>query len=104
MKAGASYSGLDDSVRAGREAAEGAVNASGKPALTFLFTTDNYDQESVYNAVKDVIGGSSLVGICAGGIIYGHKLYRNGIGVLTLAGDEIRKTTSFQTGLSNDPY
>jgi hypothetical protein len=72
--------------------------------LTFLFTTDNYDQNSVYKAVKDVIGDSSLVGICAGGIIHGNKLYRNGVGVLTLAGEEIRKATSFQTGLSKDPY
>jgi hypothetical protein len=104
MKAGASYSGLDDSVQAGKEAAEEAVNASGKPALTFLFTTDNYEQESVYNAVKDVIGACCLIGICAGGIICGDKLYRKGIGVLSLAGAEIRVATSFQAGLSNDPY
>ncbi|OGR29330.1 MAG: hypothetical protein A2X83_03535 [Desulfuromonadales bacterium GWD2_54_10] len=104
MKAGASYSGLDDSVRAGKETAEEAVKASGKPALTFLFTTDNYEQESVYNAVKEVIGDSCLIGICAGGIIFGDQLYMNGVGVLTLAGAEIRTATSFQTGLSNDPY
>jgi hypothetical protein len=51
-----------------------------------------------------VIGDSCLIGICAGGIIYGDKLYRNGIGVLTLAGEEIRTASSFQAGLSNDPY
>ncbi|MDP3565329.1 MAG: FIST N-terminal domain-containing protein, partial [Methanoregula sp.] len=104
MKAGAAYSGLDDSVRAGKEAAENAVKASGKPAVTFLFTTDNYEQEAVYHAVKDTIGESCLIGICAGGIIFGDKLYRKGIGVLTLAGEEIRVATSFQAGLSHDPY
>lgn len=104
MKIGASFSGQTDSFRAGKEAALEATNASGKPALTFLFTTDSYEQESVYNAVKDVIGNSCLIGICAGGIIYGDKLYRNGIGVLTLAGEGIRTASSFQAGLSNDPY
>jgi hypothetical protein len=104
MKAGISFSGQSDSFRAGKEAAAAAVNASGKPALTFLFTTDNYEQQSVYNAVKDVIGDSCLIGICAGGIIYGDRLYRSGIGVLTLAGEEIRTATSFHTGLSNEPY
>lgn len=104
MKTGAAYSGRDDSFGAGKEAAEAAVNGSGQPAITFLFTTDNYEQESVYQAVKETIGDSCLIGICAGGIIYGDRLYRKGIGVLTLAGEEIRIATAFQTGLSHDPY
>lgn len=104
MRTGTSFSDQSDSFRAGKEAATEAVSASGKPAFTFLFTTDNYEQESVYNAVKEVIGDSCLVGICAGGIISGDKLYRKGIGVLTLAGEEIRTATSFQSGLSNEPF
>jgi len=103
MKVGIAYSTLDDSRRAGRMAAEEAVKSSGEPALTLLFTTDDYDQEVVYEAVKEVIGASKMAGFCAGGIVTADGVFRQGVGVCTLSGDELRVVTSLQRGLSVDP-
>ena len=103
MKVGIAYSTLDDSRRAGRMTAEEAVKSSGEPALTFLFTTDDYDQEVVYEAVKEVVEDSKMVGFCAGGIITAERVFRQGVGVCTLSGDELRVVTSLQHGLSADP-
>lgn len=103
MKVGIAYSTLNDSRRAGRMVAEEAVESSGEPALTFLFTTDAYDQEVVYEAVKEVVATSKMVGFCAGGIIAAGGVLRQGVGVCTLSGDELRVATSLQTGLSADP-
>ena len=103
MKVGIAYSTLDDSRRAGRTVAEEAVESSGEPALTLLFTTDAYDQEAVYEAVKEVIGASRMAGFCAGGLITAEGVFRQGVGVCTLSGDELRVVTSLQRGLSADP-
>lgn len=103
MKVGIAYSTLDDARRAGRIVAEEAVKSSGEPVLTLLFTTDAYDQEVVYEAVKEVIGASKMAGFCAGGLITADRVFRQGVGVCTLSGDKLRVVTSLQTGLSADP-
>lgn len=103
MQVGTAYSTLDDARRAGRMIAEEAVRSSGEPALTFLFTTDAYDQEVVYEAVKEVVEGSRMVGFCTGGIITADGVFRQGVGVCTLSGDELRVVTSLQRRLSADP-
>jgi hypothetical protein len=103
MKAGVAYSKQDDSHRAGRNAAEDAVESSGEPVLTFLFTTDSYNQEVVFEAVKEVVGKSKIVGFCGGGVITSEGVFRQGVGVCTLSGDELRVATSLQGGLSEVP-
>lgn len=104
MKAGVGYSADEDPVRAGREAAETAASSSGKPVLTLLFTTDSCDQQKVYGSVRDVVAGSSIAGMCAGGIILDDRVFSKGVGVLTISGDELRVATSLQTSLSGNPY
>ena len=102
MKVGVAHSTLEDSYRAGRKAAEQAVKSSGQPALTFLFTTDSYDQELAFEAVKGAVGNSKLVGFCAGGVITSEGAFQQAIGVGTLSGP-IRVATSLQEGLSENP-
>ena len=103
MKVGIAYSTLNDSRRAGTEAAEEAVKSSGKPALTFLFTTDSYDQEIVFEAVKGVVGDSKIVGSCGGGIVTSEGAFQQAVAVGTLSGAELRVMTSLQGGLDEDP-
>ncbi len=81
-----------------------AAVSSGKPVLTLLFTTDSYDQQKVYGAVRDVVAGSSIAGMCAAGIIHADQVFSKGVGVLTISGDELRVFTSIQTSLNNNPY
>lgn len=104
VRAAVGYSALSEPRWAAREAAEQALKAVGRPTLTFLFTTDAYDQRSVWKAVKEVVGNSKMVGFCAGGIITGGSVLRKGVGVLVLGGKGLRVATSLQTGLSQDPF
>ena len=104
MKVGVGYSNQADSHRAGQQAAREALKSSGRPVLTFLFTTDSYNQKKVWEAVKAVVGNSRLVGFCAGGIIVGDSVIEQGVAVLTLSGRRLRAATSLQRDLSKDPY
>jgi|Deesub1362B_J571_1020462.scaffolds.fasta_scaffold05168_3 hypothetical protein len=104
MKAGIAFSTDRDSWQAGRKAAEGAMESSGQPVLTILFTTDSYDQERVFEAVREVVGDSKIVGFCSGGIITSDEVLNKGVGVCILGGDELKVATSLQEGLSKDPY
>lgn len=103
MKVGFGYSNLEDSKQAGVEAIEIALKYSGKPSLTFLFTTDAYDQSTVFNSVKNAVGDSKIVGFCGGGIITPEGVLRQGIGVLTITGEKLHIETTLQKGLDQNP-
>lgn len=103
MKVGVGHSTLDNPERASREAAENAIRSSGEPALTFLFTTDSYDQEIVFETVKGIMGNSRMVGFCGGGIITSEGVFPQAIAVATLSGTELRVMTSLQRELDKDP-
>jgi len=103
VKAGVAYSTLGASHEAAKEAAEEAIRSSGKPVLTFLFTTDSYEQESVLETVKGVVGSSKIVGFCTGGVITSQGVLEQGVGVTTLSGDELRVSTCLQGSLGADP-
>ena len=103
MKSGIAYSTNKDSVRAGLEAATQAVESSGPPQLTILFTTDAYNQNQVLEAVRKLVGDSRLVGFCGGGIITQDGVFPQGVGVCTMAGKELAAVTALQRGLSKNP-
>jgi hypothetical protein len=104
MKFGVAYSILDDSYQAARKAAEEAVEVSGRPALTFVFTTDSYDQRVVLETVKGVVGNSKIVGFCGAGIISGEDILRQGLAVGTVSDTGIGVATSLQAGIGKDSY
>lgn len=64
MRVGIGFSSNNNPAAAGQVASEQAVRQSGRPVITLVLTTDNYDQERVLSAVKRVIGDSRLVGAC----------------------------------------
>lgn len=96
MLAGIGYNQKDDSALAGRLAAEQAIEQSGEPAITFLFTTENYAQEEVLQAVKEVTGRSKLVGLCTPGIITRDGILEKGVGVCTISGPDLKVETCLQ--------
>lgn len=104
MEAGAGFSRLKDPKKAAGEAASQASAASGTPALTVLFTTDSYDHQTVMQTVKEQTGTGHLVGMCAAGIIFGQRVYLQGVVVLTLSGDELRVASTLETGLSKSAF
>ena len=104
LRVGLGYSTIGDSYGAGVAAASEAVKTSGFPMLTFLFTTDSYDQEAVWEGVKKIVKDSKLVGFCAGGVIVGDSVIRQGVGVLTISGQELRVATSLRGELEKDPF
>lgn len=107
MKVGMGYSKLKDSKKAAIESIEKALNyseSSESPDLTFIFTTDSYDQYMVFESIKNNIGDSKIIGFCGGGIITPEGVLKQGIGVLTLYGDELRIKTSLQQGINENPH
>ena len=100
MKAGVGCSYDKDAVKAASGAAAAAVGQSGEPVLTILFTTDSYDQEAVLAEVRRVTGGGHLVGFCCGGVIHGEHICTQGVGVCTLAGDELQAAVVLQEDIT----
>ncbi len=104
MKSGVGYSKLENSVQAAVEAVKKALDESGNPSLTFLFTTDAYDQKAVFESVKELVGDSKIIGFCGGGIITPEGVLRQGIGVCTLSGEELLVETSLQKDIKQNPH
>jgi hypothetical protein len=102
MKVGIGYSTAKDSREAAVKAAEAAVASSGEPVLTFLFTTDSYDQSVVFETVKKVVGNSKMAGICGAGIITSAGVLPQAIAVGTLSGSELGVSTSLQHMIQGD--
>ncbi len=103
MKVGVGYSAEMDSQAAATAAVEQAMSTSGLPVLTLLLTTDRYDQQAVFEAVKSRIEGSKLVGFCCAGVITPDVVLTQGVGVCTLSGDELKAVTAIRSGLSKNP-
>lgn len=104
MRVGIGFSSGNDPGAAGRAASEQAVRQSGRPVITLVLTTDNYDQERVLSAVKRIIGNSRLVGACVPGIIVNLRLYKRGVGVCTVSGEGVEAVTHLQRNISQYSY
>ena len=89
MKFGSGYSTTLDSAQATIEAVEKATKDSGEPSLTFLFTTEFYDHNVVFQTVKKLVGDSKILGFCSGGIITLEGLITHGIAAFTLSGEKL---------------
>ncbi|RLA83422.1 MAG: hypothetical protein DRG31_06195, partial [Deltaproteobacteria bacterium] len=89
--------------RAVEEALAQALEGSGEPVLTFLFTSDSYDHEEVLREVRARVGDSRIAGFCCGGLIVGGEVLTQAVAVLTLSGEGLRVATSLKGELSRDP-
>lgn len=104
METGVAYSTEKDSHKACREVIEESIKSSGQPTLTFLFTTDSYNQQEIYKTSKQILGSSKMAGFCAGGIITPKGVLKQGIGACTLHSDELKVATHLQRKISKNPY
>ncbi|NHM26122.1 hypothetical protein G7K71_09025 [Desulfofundulus sp. TPOSR] len=100
MKVGVGYSLHPDSREAARKAARFAAARSGPPALTFLFTTEGYNQEEILETVMAETGTPKLVGASGAGIITAEGIKKHGVEVVTLAGEGITARTALVEMLS----
>lgn len=104
MKVKYAFSNISDSVLAAREILKEISDQTGPSSLTFLFTTDGYDHQVIIDTLKNNLPNTPIVGMCAGGIIFGTKVYENGIAVLSLSGSEVIPRTLLKANLSNNPF
>ncbi len=104
IQVGLGCSSEKDSSIAGQIAAEQAISQSDEPVITFLFCTDNYDQEKVWQAVLEKIGNSKLVGACVPGLFVSGGIVQNGVGVCTINGSSIEVVTCLAEDISHDPF
>jgi hypothetical protein len=103
VKAGIGFSRVPSSKKAGAEAAREAGRLLEKPALTFLFTTEGYDQKEVLEGVLSQTGATCLGGACGAGIVTPQGIYREGVAVLALGGDGISAVTDLVAFVDSDP-
>ncbi len=101
---GIGFSQDNDSLRAVEFALEQAVESSGEPVFTFLFCTDQYDASGVYQAFKNNIPRSKMLGATVPGIIIDGNVYREGVGALTLSTSGIEAATHLQEGIGGDSF
>ncbi|WP_422446752.1 FIST signal transduction protein [Thermoanaerobacterium sp. DL9XJH110] len=93
MKVGVGFSCKDDPILAGKLAVRQALDLTGEPAITFLFCTANYDQETVYKSVKEVIGKSKLIGGSTAGVITAQGVFEKGVGICAIEKSGIEAQT-----------
>jgi len=103
MRVGVGYSFHAESREAARRAARRAVEQSGRPVLTFLFTTAGYSQEEILETVTAETGTAKLAGAAGGGIITAEGVKRRGVEVITLAGESLRAHTALVSISSRRP-
>ncbi|MCL6558921.1 MAG: FIST C-terminal domain-containing protein [Firmicutes bacterium] len=94
VQVGVGYSLLPNSQEAAKEAARLAVAQSGPPVLTFLFTTERYNQTEILEAVIAETGTPKLVGASGAGIVTVEGIKKHGVGVVTIAGEGITAETA----------
>lgn len=95
MRVGTGYSRVSDPREAGRQSAGQALKGSGQqPAITFVFTTENYDQEEVLNSVLSEVGESRVIGASSAGIITPDGIFEDGVNVMVLSGLSIEAVTA----------
>lgn len=104
MRIGVGFSCESDSTLAALQAAQQAIRQSGEPVITFLLTTDSYNQERVFKGVKDVIGKSKLVGACVPAIVTRAGIFQKGVGICTICGSSIEAVTHLQKNIGQSPY
>ncbi|MCX7846223.1 MAG: diguanylate cyclase, partial [Dictyoglomaceae bacterium] len=104
MKIGFGYSFNENPYIAGKEATERAIKASGTPIFTLIFNTYNYYQEALLKGIKELIPFSKIVGFSGDGLIIQDKLYRKGIGIITLSGENLKVDTFLEEKRDRDDY
>lgn len=95
-----------DSFKAGKEAAEQAMEKAGikRCDFVFLFATVGYEQNDMLEGVRSVTGEAPLSGCSGEGIITqsgsSEEVYR--VGVMVISSDEIQFSNSVGLGVKKD--
>jgi len=104
VRAGVGWSCLDVPREAGREATHRALRGLGRPAILFVFTTSTYQQEEILAGVLQEAGEVPLIGACGAGVITPAGIWKEGVAVLALAGEEIRGVTAVAEFAGSEPW
>ncbi len=100
MRAGVGYSEIPDSVKAGTQAAQSAIDMAGREdpcEFVLLFCTARHDLEALREAVTAVVGEVPVYGGGAAGVItnnaYGYAGYQVGVACIWLEGASLHVLT-----------
>ncbi len=73
------------------------------PVLLFLFTTDGYDQEVIWRAVKGKYPQTKFVGMCGCGVIYEREVWEQAIVLCAIEGEGVEVSTALEGPINEDP-
>lgn len=96
---GIGFSRHRDSQQAARDAASQAKISlkTSEASLTLLLNTGHYDPKQILPVVGEVLPNSKIIGCSTTGIILSNSIETRGVGVLTIASDEIKFGTGSVT-------
>jgi len=101
-KIGVGLSVLKNPYEAGRDASKEAVKRLDKNdnLLVLVFTTDDYENESVIKGIKDVIDSPNIAGFVSAGVFIGRNVEKSGVAVGVIQSDEMEYVVEAEERLS----
>lgn len=105
LLAGSGFSRLDDAFEAGKMASRQALAPlNGEPPqIVVAFATCAYDQASLLQGVREVVGDVPCIGCSAGKVIGQQGPLAHGVVVLALHQPEMQVSLALEKGLSQHP-
>lgn len=105
IKKGMGLSKLNDSFKAGYQAAQKAYKAIGrKPTLSFVFYSGDYSPYEINQGVKKVLNNSEYVGGSTDAVIFNDKIVRKGVLVVCIFSPFINVGIASNENVSSNPY
>ncbi len=104
MLVGTGYSEEKDANRAVCSALEQAFRDFPEPALIFLFCTDHYQPEEVFQAYQGMIGSSRLVGATVPGLIQGSEVKKRGVAAFALGTPGLNVATCLVKDIGSNSF
>lgn len=103
-RVGTGFSDQQDPGVAVCQALEQALSRTGPPELTVVLVTEGYDPERVLSSALGILGPRPLVGAWVPGIILDFRVYRRGVGVLTIGGEGVQAVTHLEPQILDEAF
>lgn len=92
MKVNLGYSVKNNPYKAVQEGLKRILKEDITPDFAIVFFT-NYDPEEIFKGIKELLPNTKIVGCSGEGIIIEGKLYKQGVGILTITDKNFRLET-----------
>ena len=106
VNVGTGFSEDKDAFKAGKDAAEMALKAMGKPkpTISYVFFAGDYDAQKLSDGIKSVLKDTEFIGGSADAAYYDTKVMRTGVAIACVQSDYLHVGVASNDNVSKDPY